>query len=269
MMQNQHIMLHHDTGKVVKFYVCMSPVQKNIQNTTIILYYPLWIQLLFALLRASTFLFSYFKSPPCSYTCTSSPRYTYLCTLANNNVCLLQILTRIYFNIFFQFWKQQNSNQNIFLIWKKFVHLLEMILVFSESALTCSESRFAQLTQTSMKPRNTVVSIKWHILRNVLLICSAYHENTLYVLEWMELLFSYLKQQHATGYKKNVSFMLVLVRSNNKQIEKKINRESFFFLVSTFEQFLNKSRFLSNFPLPHANNLFISLNSRHLHPDTN
>lgn len=145
-----------------------------------------------------------------------------------------------------------------------------MILVFSESALTCSESRFAQLTQTSMKLRNTVVSIKWHILRNVLLICSAYHGNTLYVLEWMELLFSYLKQQHVTGYKKkNVSFMLLLVSSNNKPIEKKINLESLFFLVSTFEQFLNKSRFLSNFPLPHANNLFISLNSRHLHPDTN
>lgn len=176
-------MLHHDSGKVVKFYVCIGPVQKNTQNTTTILYQPLHIQLLSVLLWASTFLFTYFKSPPCSYTCTSSPRYTYLCTLANNNVCLLQILTRVYFNIFFQFWKRQNSKKKDFSNLENFVHLLEMILVFSESALTCSESSFAQLTQTSMKPRNTVVSTKWHILRNVLLICSAYHGNTLYVLE--------------------------------------------------------------------------------------
>lgn len=105
--------------------------------------------------------------------------------------------------------------KTIFPIWKKFVRLLEMILAFSESALTRSESSFAQLTQTSMKPRNTVVSTKWHLLRNVLLICSAYHGNTLYVLEWMELLFSYLKQQHVTGYKKIFSFMLLLVSSNN------------------------------------------------------
>lgn len=183
-----------------------------------------------------------------------------ICVHWQTTMCVCCKFWHVYILIFFSnSGNGRIQRKKIFLIWKNFVHLLEMILVFSESALTCSESSFAQLTQTSMKPRNTVVSTKWHILRNVLLICSAYHGNTLYVLEWMELLFSYLKQQHVTGYKKNVSFMLLLISSNNIS----------FYLVSTFEQFLNKSRFLSNFPLPHANNLFISPSSRHLHPDTN